>query len=129
MKAVREGLPLAAAGLEPGDIVPDNVDLAAAESLNVRRGDEEVTLTLARAVPDSGGLRLRRTPRGAQVLGAPAPNEPAAKLGLREGDLVVRANGEDRPSAAALERLLTDPQNARLIVMRGDEKLLLEMPR
>ena len=124
VEAVRTGSRLEAAGLEPGDVVPNDVNLQTAMSFNVRRGDEEVMLTVP-PPPTPAPMRLRRTPRGAEVLALP-PDAPAARLGLRTGDIVLRANGTDRPRPVEVERAAADPENARLVVLRGDEKVLLE---
>lgn len=125
--AVRVDSPLAAAGLEPGDVVPGNVDLRSAGSVNVRRGDREVVLKIVR--PEAGGeLRLRRTAKGTVAVAVPAESA-AYKLGLREGDIIVRANTTERPTPAAVSNAAGDPGGARLIVLRGDEKVLLENAR
>jgi len=56
------------------------------------------------------------------------PDGPAARAGLREGDLMVEFNGRPIPSIDALHKLLTGDQigaEAKLTIIRGTEKLLV----
>jgi S1-C subfamily serine protease len=57
-----------------------------------------------------------------------SPGSPAARSGLREGDLIVAFNGEPIPSIDALHKLLTGERignNSEIAVVRGTEKLSL----
>ena len=57
-----------------------------------------------------------------------APGSPAARAGLREGDVMVEFNGQALPSIDALHKLLTSGQisvESRLTIIRGTEKLTL----
>jgi S1-C subfamily serine protease len=51
---------------------------------------------------------------------------PAARAGLRQGDLIVEFSGQPVPSIDALHKLLTPDRigvESRLTVLRGTEKL------
>jgi S1-C subfamily serine protease len=54
------------------------------------------------------------------------PGSPAARAGLREGDVMVEFNGQPIPSIDALHKLLTGDQigvAGRLTILRGTEKM------
>jgi S1-C subfamily serine protease len=57
-----------------------------------------------------------------------APGSPAARAGLREGDVMIEFNGQPIPSIDALHKLLTAETiglESKLVVIRGAEKLEL----
>jgi S1-C subfamily serine protease len=59
-----------------------------------------------------------------------APGGPAAKAGLREGDVLIELEGKPVPSIDALHKLLTGDrisQKLPLTVIRGTEKRVLEI--
>jgi S1-C subfamily serine protease len=59
-----------------------------------------------------------------------APGSPAARAGLREGDVVVEFDGQPVPSIDALHKLLSGERighPAYLTIARGTEKLTLEV--
>jgi S1-C subfamily serine protease len=59
---------------------------------------------------------------------AVGPNSPAAKAGLREGDIMIEFNGHPIPSIDALHKQLTAEQiglESSLTIIRGTEKLTL----
>ena len=69
-------------------------------------------------LPDSSGV----------LVIAIAPGSPAARAGLREGDVMVDFNGQPVPSIDALHKLLTADHigvESPLAVLRGTEKLSL----
>jgi S1-C subfamily serine protease len=58
------------------------------------------------------------------------PGGPAAKAGLREGDVVLSFNGQPVPSIDALHKLLTGDQIgviSLLTILRGADKLDLPL--
>jgi S1-C subfamily serine protease len=66
-------------------------------------------------------------PTGVLII-AVAPESPAARAGLREGDLVVEFDGQPVPSIDALHKLLTGERvgtESPLTIIRGTEKLIL----
>jgi len=59
-----------------------------------------------------------------------APDGPAAKAGLRDGDVMVEFNGQAIPSIDALHKLLTGELigiESSLTIIRGTEKLELRV--
>lgn len=57
---------------------------------------------------------------------AVAPGSPAARAGLREGDVMVALNGQPIPSIDSLHKLLTGDQigiDSALTIIRGTEKI------
>jgi S1-C subfamily serine protease len=68
-------------------------------------------------------------PNGVLVI-AVSGGSPAARTGVREGDVMVEFNGRPIPSIDALHKLLTSEQigaAAGLTVLRGAEKLVLSI--
>ena len=58
------------------------------------------------------------------------PDSPAARAGLREGDLIVGFNDQPIPDIDALHRALTDYESrarANLTMLRGTEKIVLDI--
>ncbi|HSU87483.1 MAG TPA: PDZ domain-containing protein, partial [Terriglobia bacterium] len=58
------------------------------------------------------------------------PDSPAARAGLREGDLIVAFNDQAIAHVDALHRALTDYDpglRANLTVLRGTEKIVLSI--
>ncbi|HYG34644.1 MAG TPA: trypsin-like peptidase domain-containing protein [Clostridia bacterium] len=58
------------------------------------------------------------------------PGSPAARAGLREGDLLVEFSGQPIPSIDALHKLLTGERigvQSRLTIIRGTDKLSLSV--
>ena len=58
------------------------------------------------------------------------PDSPAARAGLREGDLIVGFSDQPIPDIDALHRALTDYESrarANLTVLRGTEKIVLDI--
>jgi S1-C subfamily serine protease len=59
-----------------------------------------------------------------------APGSPAARSGLREGDVMVELNGQSIPSIDTLHKQLTGDKIGRslpLTILRGTEKVALEV--
>jgi S1-C subfamily serine protease len=66
---------------------------------------------------------------GVLVIGV-APNSPAARAGLAEGDVIVELNGQPVPSIDALHKFLTGDQigtEAKLTIIRRTEKLIVPL--
>ena len=58
------------------------------------------------------------------------PDSPAARAGLREGDLITAYNSVDLPDIDALQRTLSEDEigrRATLTVIRGTQKLPLDV--
>lgn len=76
-------------------------------------------------------VRYHQLPAASGVLAiAVAPNGPAAKAGLRDGDVMVEFNGQAIPSIDALHKLLTGELigiESSLTIIRGTEKLELRV--
>jgi S1-C subfamily serine protease len=68
-------------------------------------------------------------PTGVLII-AVAPDSPAARAGLREGDLVVEFDGQPVPSIDGLHKLLTGERvgaASPLTIIRGTDKLTLQI--
>ena len=91
----------------------------------VRRGRFGLTIQeLDQGLADSFGLAK---PTGALV-NAVDPDGPAAKAGVRPGDIILKLNGKDVPNSAALPPMaseLTPGSTAKLEIWRGGKKLEL----
>lgn len=76
-------------------------------------------------------VRYHRLPAPSGVLAiAVAPDGPAAKAGLRDGDVMVEFNAQAIPSIDALHKLLTGELigiDSSLTIIRGTEKLQLRV--
>lgn len=76
-------------------------------------------------------VRYHQLPAASGVLAiAVAPEGPASKAGLRDGDVMVEFNGQPIPSIDALHKLLTGELigvESRLTIIRGTEKLELRV--
>ncbi len=72
-------------------------------------------------------VRYHQLPVASGVLViAVAPDSPAARAGLREGDILVAFNGQPIPSIDTLHKLLTGDRigaEVQLTILRGTEKL------
>jgi serine protease Do len=58
------------------------------------------------------------------------PDSPAARAGVREGDVLVEADGRPIPDIDALQKLMTDERVGMtfpLVLIRRTEKLTLEV--
>ena len=58
------------------------------------------------------------------------PNSPAAEEGLRNGDVILRANGHDLRTADDLKNAVSSLKtgdSARLVVQRGKVKVLISV--
>ena len=91
----------------------------------VRRGRFGLTIQeLDQGLADSFGLAK---PTGALV-NAVDPDGPAAKAGVRPGDVILKLNGKDVPNSSALPPMaseLTPGSTAKLEMWRGGKKLEL----
>lgn len=76
-------------------------------------------------------VRYHQLPAASGVLAiAVAPDGPAAKAGLRDGDVMVEFNGQAIPSIDALHKLLTGELigiESTLTIIRGTERLELRV--
>src|SRR5262252_5166587 len=85
-------------------------------------GVQAQTASLKRAIAHHYDLKIAT---GALVI-APEPSSPAAKAGLREGDLIVAVESETVEGVDVLHRLLNEErigQTTRFTVIRGSHKL------
>jgi serine protease Do len=97
---------------------------AAATSKTAGSGFSAVNLTpeLARrlGLPQSTGVVIQQVRQGS----------PAARAGLRAGDVITQANGQAISSMEDLDRVLLQTEKAiALLVTRGQRQLFLALPR
>jgi len=89
-------------------------------------GLQAQTVPLNRTIAKFYGLENKA---GALTVGV-EPNSPAARCGLREGDIIVRFAGEDILGVDSLHKLLNEERAGvptTLIVLRGKNKLELSV--
>jgi membrane-associated protease RseP (regulator of RpoE activity) len=125
------------AGVQPGDRL-SNINGNAVSSndslrlllqtpllkIDVIRGGR--VLTLQYQAPSAGnGAELERSPAGTTVRGV-AAGTIAEEIGLKPGDVVLRAGESRSPLPAAVDKVLASPAGAKLVVLRGDRRVLLE---
>ena len=137
--------PAAKAGLRPGDLIVGlaGADLGGKDeyigalrtspvgeplALVIRRGEQESKLSLnPEPFTDREALAVARD-RWGLVAGPAAggrglvatevvPGSPAAKLGLRPGDLIVQIGGEQLPDAAAFSRAVYANRMHRVVLL------------
>ena len=143
VREVWNGYPADAVGFRPGDIVvaisaepigsPDQlaplVEASHIETFDVavRRGSDVVSITLPTTDtplgPDdetrtSPGIVWDPPPVGHRV-GAVVPDSPAARVGLRAGDRLVRINLEEPESFAEVEAALAAEREAPIFLEVG----------
>jgi hypothetical protein len=75
------------------------------------------------------GMMLDRGPEGGLRVDGTIPGSPADRAGLREGDRVLRINGEgvETLEPGAIGRVFGRPEEIRLVVRRGDNELELRL--
>jgi len=81
--------------------------------------------------PGTIGIAVDSGPDGRVVISAVAPNGPAARAGLRAGDIVMSCDGRDVSSTRQFEELVLGAQPgsvARVRVRRGGEPRTVEVP-
>ena len=126
---------LARAGLQAGDLIV-SVDGQPATSLDhlraladgkrpelvVQRG--KTALTIAFDAPASARTAWRQTASGVELT-AVAAGSPAARSGLRPGDIVVRVGETRRLTPATIARALARAASGDIVVIRGDRQFVL----
>lgn len=113
-----------------GFAVPANTARFVLEQLlkhgEVRRG--QIGAAITDSLPPAG--RSAPFAEGA-LIGAVEPGSPAAQAGLRQGDIVVAANGRPTPTATSLRNavgLIEIGNSINLTVQRGQERVQMEVP-
>jgi S1-C subfamily serine protease len=96
-------------------------------AIDVERSGRKLTLRYE-AKANGAGVSLERSSQGSRVVQV-NPESPAAKIGLRPGDVVRRVAEMRRPTPDALEKGLTSSEGAPIVVLRGDIEVLLEPSR
>jgi serine protease Do len=83
-------------------------------------------LNLSPAVAEEAGFS--HMARGVVVAGT-ARGSPAARLGFRPGDIILRVNDAEIGSVADLRRAVAaHPDAWRLAILRGDQRLTVTVP-
>lgn len=142
MPAVAAGAPLLAADGKVIGIATDDA-ASAGEFLpaplagmvvdELIRGTPSPSIAFGLRASDSAGTLSARLPnsrsRGAGIA-LVQPRSAADKAGLEAGDVVVAVNGSPVSSTSELNRALdATTGNAALTIMRGDERLTMQVPR
>jgi S1-C subfamily serine protease len=129
--ALRQDSAFASAGVQTGDLIiqvnsapVENEDqLALGAELRVSRSGRALTVRTHEAASPAG-VQWNRESRAPQVA-AVTPESPAANIGLRPGDAVLRVNGRPERSRSTIESLLLK-SSPQIVVLRNGVELLLE---
>jgi serine protease DegQ len=125
-KSGQRGVPV----ITVDDQVVVGFDRPRLEMLLARAAQKRPSLGIAIADASRMALKAGGVPVFGALIGKVSPSSPAARAGLRPGDIITEANLRPIANAAALEEILgglSSGSRLSLIVNRGDKRQKVEV--